>query len=115
MADVKDQAKGSIDEGASKAKKVTDSVASTTEETLGHLRDRAEPVLELAKAGYRQVAEHTKERVQRVGEVVSANPGISVSAAFGFGIALGVVITMSLRTPKPHGFASHFHRPGWLG
>jgi ElaB/YqjD/DUF883 family membrane-anchored ribosome-binding protein len=114
MAEVKDQAKGSIDEGASKAKKVTDSVGSTAEETLSQLRDWAEPALERAQAGYRQVAKHTKEGVQRVGEIVSANPGMSVSAAFGFGLALGVIITMSLRPPKRHGFASHFHRPSWL-
>jgi ElaB/YqjD/DUF883 family membrane-anchored ribosome-binding protein len=113
MADVKDQAKRAIDEGSSKAKEVTNSVGSTAEETLAQVRDWATPALERAQAGYRQVAEHTQEGIQRVGKVVSTNPGISVSAAFGFGVALGVVITMSLRTPKRHGFRSHFRRLGW--
>ena len=115
MADVKAQAKGAMDEGASKAKEITEPVACTAEETLTQVREWAQPALERAHAGYRKVAEQTQEGIQRVGEVVTANPGMSVSAAFGFGVALGVVITMSIRRPpKPHGFLSHFRPLSWL-
>jgi hypothetical protein len=70
--------------------------------------------MEQAQAGYRQVAKHTQEGLQQAGEVVRANPGMSLSAAFGVGIALGVVIGICVRPSRPHDLASHFHRPSWL-
>jgi ElaB/YqjD/DUF883 family membrane-anchored ribosome-binding protein len=115
MADAKDQAKDAIDEDASKAKQATETVAGKADETLSHVRDSTEPALERAQAGYRQVAEHTQEGIRQAGAVVRGNPGISVSAAFGVGIAIGVVIGIRLRPSKRDDLSSYFHRPSWLG
>jgi ElaB/YqjD/DUF883 family membrane-anchored ribosome-binding protein len=114
MADTKDYTKDAIDDGVSKAKKAAEVVAGKANETLSHARELAEPALERVHAGYQQVAKHTQEGMQRAVEVVRTNPGMSLSAAFGVGIALGVVIGISLRPSRPQGMASHFHRPTWL-
>ncbi len=103
MADVKERANDAVNEGAAKAKETTDALVGKADEVMSDVRGYAENVLEQSRQGYRQA-----------GAVVRRNPGLSVSTAFGIGVALGVVIGISLRPAKRNDFSSHFHRPSWL-
>jgi ElaB/YqjD/DUF883 family membrane-anchored ribosome-binding protein len=96
MADMKDQAKDAIEEGASKVKKATDTVGGKADETLSHVRNWAEPVLDQAQASYRQVAGQAHDGLRHAEQFVSGNPMPSVAAVFGVGIAVGIVIGISM-------------------
>jgi ElaB/YqjD/DUF883 family membrane-anchored ribosome-binding protein len=114
MADVKERAKDAVDEGTANAKESADTLADKAGEVMSDVRGYAGQVVEQSRQGYRQVAEQTQEGIRQAGAVVRGNPGLSLSAAFGVGIALGVVIGISLRPAKRNDFASYFHRPSWL-
>jgi hypothetical protein len=81
---------------------------------VSDVRGYAAHVLEQSKQEYGQAAEYAQKGLHQAGTVVRGNPGLSVSAAFGVGIALGVVIGISLRPSRRNDFSSHFQRPGWL-
>ena len=114
MADAKDRAKEAVDEGAAKAKETADTLAEKAGEVMSDVRGYAGHVLEQSRQGYGQVAKHAHEGIRQADAVVRGNPGLSVSAAFGVGVALGVVIGISLRPSRRNDLSSHFHRPEWL-
>jgi ElaB/YqjD/DUF883 family membrane-anchored ribosome-binding protein len=96
MADPKDHAKDAMDQGANQGKKVTDAVTGTSADALRNIRDAAEPLIEQAQAGYRQVAEQARERFGQGSEAVRRNPGPTVGAALGLGLVFGIVIGLSI-------------------
>jgi ElaB/YqjD/DUF883 family membrane-anchored ribosome-binding protein len=114
MADAKERAKDAVDEGTARAKETTDTLAEKAGEVMSDVRGYAGHVLEQSRQGYGQVVEHAEKGILQAGAVVRGNPGLSVSAAFGIGMALGVVIGISLRPGRRNDFSSHFHRPRWL-
>jgi ElaB/YqjD/DUF883 family membrane-anchored ribosome-binding protein len=114
MADSKERAKHAVDEGATKAKEATDSLAETAGEVVSDVRGYAGAVLEQSRQRLGQVAEHAQTGIRHAGAVVRDNPGLSVSAAFGVGIALGIVIGISLRPSRRNDFSSYLQRPSWL-
>jgi ElaB/YqjD/DUF883 family membrane-anchored ribosome-binding protein len=115
MADAKNRVKDAVDEGATKAKDTSNTLAATAGEVMSDVRDYAGHVLEQSRQGFGQVADHAQTAVRQAGEVVRGNPGLSLSAVFGVGIALGVVIGISWRRPsRRNDFLSHLRRPGWL-
>jgi ElaB/YqjD/DUF883 family membrane-anchored ribosome-binding protein len=114
MADTKERAKDAENEGAAKVKETADTLAEKAGEVMSDVRGYAGHVLEQSRQGYGQVAEHTQTGIRQAGAVIGGNPGLSVSAAFGVGIALGAVIGISLRPRRRNDFSSHFQRPSWL-
>ena len=96
MADAKDQAKDTFDKGADAAKKAADSVADKAGDVLCGAHGYADRVAGQAREGYRQVAERTHEGIRRADAIVRGNPGPSVAAAFGVGVAVGVILGLSL-------------------
>jgi ElaB/YqjD/DUF883 family membrane-anchored ribosome-binding protein len=115
MADVKERVADAGEEAASKAKGAADLVAKKTDEVVNVARDFAGHVTEQSREGYRQVAAQAQSGMRQASESVRANPGLAVTAAFGVGVALGVVIGLSSRPSRRNDLSSHFHRPGWLG
>ena len=115
MADVKERVADAGEEAASKAKGVADTVAKKADEVMNGARDLAGHLTEQSRDGYRQVAAHAQNGVQQASASVRANPVLVVTAAFGVGVALGVVIGLNSRPSRRHDFSSHFHRPSWLG
>jgi ElaB/YqjD/DUF883 family membrane-anchored ribosome-binding protein len=114
MADAKERAKDAMDEGATKAKDTANTLTETAGEVISDVSGYAGQVLEQSRQGFGQVADHAQSAVRHAGAAVRENPGLSVSAAFGVGIALGVVIGISLRPSRRHDFSSYVQRPGWL-
>jgi ElaB/YqjD/DUF883 family membrane-anchored ribosome-binding protein len=114
MADAKDRAKDAMEEGATKAKGTENTLVETAGEVISNVSDYAGHVLEQSRQGFGQVADHAQTGIRHAGAVVRGNPGLSVSAAFGVGIALGIVIGISLRPSRRNDFSSYLHRPSWL-
>jgi ElaB/YqjD/DUF883 family membrane-anchored ribosome-binding protein len=96
MADAKDQAKSAIDEGARRANKGADADADKPGDVVIGVHSYAEQVVGRSREGYRQFAERTHEGIRHAGVVVRDDPGPSVAAAFGVGIAVGVLIGLTL-------------------
>jgi ElaB/YqjD/DUF883 family membrane-anchored ribosome-binding protein len=115
MADTKERVADAGEEAASKAKGVAETVAKKADEVMNDSRDFAGHLTEQSRQGYRQVAAHARNGMQQASASVRAYPGLAVTAAFGLGVALGVVIGMSSRPSRRNDFSSHFHRPNWLG
>jgi ElaB/YqjD/DUF883 family membrane-anchored ribosome-binding protein len=114
MADTKERTRDAVDDGAAKAKETADTIASKAGEVIGDVRGYAGHVAEQSRQGYRQVAEQAQEGVRQAGAAISGNPGRSAAMAFGVGVALGVVIGMSMRPKKRDDLSSRLHLPGWL-
>jgi hypothetical protein len=115
MADAKDRVTDAGEEAASKAKAVADTVAKKADEVVNGARDFAGHLTEQSRQGYEQVAAHAQNGMRQASASIRANPGLAVTAAFGLGVAVGVVIGMSARPSRRNDFSSHFHRPDWLG
>jgi uncharacterized protein YjbJ (UPF0337 family) len=80
--------------GASAASSIAETArgyAEQASEYAAHAGDRL-------RSNYGQVSEYARERLDRAEDVVRHNPTQSVAAAFGFGIVLGVVVGMALRS-----------------
>jgi ElaB/YqjD/DUF883 family membrane-anchored ribosome-binding protein len=100
MADFNDQAKDAIDEGAETAKKVAVAVADKAADVMSGVRDYADRVVGQTREGYGQVAERAQEGIRLADAVVRGNPGPSVATAFGVGIAIGVIVGLTVRSRR---------------
>jgi ElaB/YqjD/DUF883 family membrane-anchored ribosome-binding protein len=114
MADTKERAKDAVAEGATKAKEATNTLAETAGEVMNEVRGYAGHVLEQSRQGFGEVADHAQTGMRHAGAVVRGNPGLSVVAAFGVGIALGVVIGIRRWPSRRNDFSSRLRRLGWL-
>jgi uncharacterized protein YjbJ (UPF0337 family) len=50
------------------------------------------------REGYASVAEEARDQFDRAESMVRQNPGESVAVAFGFGVALGLVVGLAIRS-----------------
>ena len=100
MADVEDRANDAIHEGEDGVKQGAEVVAEKAGEVMSGVRGYAGHVAEQSRRGYRQVAEETREGIRQAGAVVRGNLGPSVATAFGIGIAVGVIVGLSLRSRR---------------
>jgi len=92
--------KDAIEEGAERAKGTVDRVAGKTGEMMTDVRGYAEHVFDQSRQGYRQAAERAEEGFRQAGAVVRENPGLTISAAVGLGIAVGVMVGLSMGTDR---------------
>jgi len=67
---------------------------------MGDVRGYAEHILDQSRQGYRQVAERAEEGFRQAGEMVRENPGLTVSAAIGLGLVVGVMIGLTLGSDR---------------
>jgi ElaB/YqjD/DUF883 family membrane-anchored ribosome-binding protein len=100
MPDFKDHAKEAIEQGADHAKKAVDSVAARTGDALSEVRHYAEPRLAEAQAGFRDFADQGQQGFRYAERYVRGNPGQSVAAVLGVGIALGVLIGLNMASRR---------------
>lgn len=115
MANTKEQATSAGEEVAAKAKEETATLAEKAGEVMKDVSDHAGHLAEQSRDAYKHVAKHTQKGIRQAGAVVRANPGLSLTAAFGVGVTLGILVGLTMRPSRRHGFSSHFHRPSWLG
>jgi uncharacterized protein YjbJ (UPF0337 family) len=76
-------------------------VSSFTEAARGYAQNAGEyasHATDRLRAGYGQMSDYARERYDRAEEVVRHNPTQSVAAAFGFGLIMGVVVGLALRS-----------------
>lgn len=73
--------------GASTLSHATEAVGQYAQQAGQHLRDK-----------YQDVAEQVNEGYEQVGRVVRANPTQSLAAAFGVGLAVGVLVGLAMRS-----------------
>ena len=73
--------------GASALSRAAETAGNYAEQASHQIRDK-----------YQDVAEQVGEGYQQVGRVVRGNPTQSVAAAFGIGLALGLMVGISLKS-----------------
>jgi len=73
-------------------------VAESAREYAQHAREFAAHAGDRLREGYGQVGDAARQRYEMAEDVVRRNPGQSVAAAFGFGLVLGVVVGLALRS-----------------
>jgi ElaB/YqjD/DUF883 family membrane-anchored ribosome-binding protein len=94
MSHAKDRMRNAIGERAA------DSIAEKTNEMISHARGIAGEVLDQSRERYRQAAQRAEEGFRQAGAVVRENPGLMVTAAVGIGLAVGVLIGLSMATDR---------------
>src|SRR4051794_25131707 len=73
-------------------------VAEAAREYTQHARDFASQAGGRLREGYNQAGDMARQRYEMAEDMVRRNPGQSVAAAFGFGLVLGVVVGLALRS-----------------
>jgi len=73
-------------------------VAESAREYAQHAREFAAHAGDRLREGYGLVGYAARQRYEMAEDVVRRNPGQSVAAAFGFGLVLGVVVGLALRS-----------------
>jgi ElaB/YqjD/DUF883 family membrane-anchored ribosome-binding protein len=114
MASTKDQVTNTGEEVATKAKEDAATLAEKAGEVVKEVSGHAGQLAEQSRDAYKQVAKHTQKGIRQAGAVVRANPGLSLTAAFGVGVTLGILVGMTMRPSRRNDFSSHFRRPSWL-
>jgi len=89
-----------IDEGAAMAKGTVDRVAEQSGEMASNVRGYAEHVLDRTRHGYRQVADRAEEGFRQASALARENPGMTISAALGIGLAIGALIGLSVGSDR---------------
>jgi ElaB/YqjD/DUF883 family membrane-anchored ribosome-binding protein len=100
MSNAKDGVKDAIGETVAKARVSVDKVAEKTGEMMSDVRGYAEHVFDQSRQGYRQAAERAEEGFRQAGSVIRENPGLTISAAVGLGIAVGVMVGLRMGTDR---------------
>jgi len=73
-------------------------VTEAAREYAQQARDFAANAGDRLREGYGQVGDMARQRYEMAEDTVRRNPGQSVAAAFGFGLVLGVVVGLALRS-----------------
>ena len=114
MANTKEPVRNTGEEVATKTKEEANTLAEKAGEVMKDVSSHAGQLAEQSRDAYKQVAKHAAEGVRQADAVVRADPALSLTAAFGVGVGLGILIGMTMRPNRRRDFASHFHRPSWL-
>jgi ElaB/YqjD/DUF883 family membrane-anchored ribosome-binding protein len=94
MSYAKDRMRDAIGERAA------DSIAEKTSEMMSNARGIAGEVFDQSRERYRQAAARAEEGFRQASAVMRENPGLTVSAAVGLGLAVGVLIGLSVATDR---------------
>jgi ElaB/YqjD/DUF883 family membrane-anchored ribosome-binding protein len=100
MSHSKDGLKDAIGEGAAMARGSADKVAEKAGEMMSDARGYAEHVFDQSRRGYRRAVERADEGFRQAGAVMRENPGLTISAAIGLGIAVGVIVGLSMAADR---------------
>ena len=100
MADIKDQAKDKIEEGTNWAKKTVDAAVEKAADVSSSARDYATQAVNKAQAGYEEVADRSQEVFRQADDAVRENPHLSVGAALGAGVLVGMLVVLALRSGR---------------
>jgi len=73
--------------GSSTVASATQAVGQFAQQAGGRLRE-----------GYDQLSDQARERYELAEDLVRQNPGQSVAAAFGIGLAVGVIVGLAMRS-----------------
>jgi ElaB/YqjD/DUF883 family membrane-anchored ribosome-binding protein len=99
-ADPTGRAKGAIHEGIDLAKKAADVVTSKASDVTAGARDSAENALAKFHEGSEQIAHLGRQGFRDADALVRANPGTSLTLAFGAGIGIGFMLGLALRPTR---------------
>jgi uncharacterized protein YjbJ (UPF0337 family) len=72
--------------------------AGTISQVAGSAREFAQHAGQRFRDTYGQVGDLARERYEMAEDLVRSNPSQSVAAAFGFGLVVGVVVGLALRS-----------------
>jgi ElaB/YqjD/DUF883 family membrane-anchored ribosome-binding protein len=100
MGDVKDQPKDKIEEVKNWAENTVDAVSDKAGDVATGVRDLAKQTLGKAQEGYQRVAEQSREVFRDADAAVRDNPHLSVGAALGAGLFVGVLVALALRSGR---------------
>jgi ElaB/YqjD/DUF883 family membrane-anchored ribosome-binding protein len=100
MADVRGQAQDGLNAGVDKASEAAEVVAEKSGELMCGVRGNAKQMAGHTREGCREVEERVQGGLRLVGAAVRENPGPSVAMVFGFGIVIGAVIGLGLRSRR---------------
>jgi uncharacterized protein YjbJ (UPF0337 family) len=96
------ESREAIERFLSSAASGTSSAVSQAAETAREYAQQAGSYVRSAgdrmREGYGHLADEAREQVDRAQDVVRHNPAESLAVAFGFGIALGLVVGMAVRS-----------------
>jgi len=84
--------------GASGVSSATEAVGNYAQQAADRLRDQYGNIAEQARDRYGNLLSDARDRAEYAQDVVRHNPGQSVAAAFGVGLAVGVVVGLALRS-----------------
>jgi uncharacterized protein YjbJ (UPF0337 family) len=84
--------------GGSVVSQATEAVGQFAHQASDRLRDQYGHLSDEARARYEHLADQTRERYQASQDLVRHHPGQSVAAAFGFGLVVGIVVGIALRS-----------------
>jgi ElaB/YqjD/DUF883 family membrane-anchored ribosome-binding protein len=96
MADVKDEAKDKVKEGKIWAKDAVDAMADKAGYVASTVRGHAMQVADKAQEGCQEVAERSQEVFRHADATVRENPHLSVGAALGAGVFVGMLVGLAL-------------------
>ena len=77
---------------------LTSDGASTVSHAAEKVRDMASGATDRLKDGYGQISDFTQQRYEMAEDMVRERPGQSIAAAFGLGMALGLVVGIAIRS-----------------
>jgi ElaB/YqjD/DUF883 family membrane-anchored ribosome-binding protein len=100
MSHTKDDLRRTIGEGAARARGSAERAGEQAGEMMGDVRDYAEHLLDQSRDAYRQAAACAEEGIRHAGKVMRQNPGLTLSAAIGLGVMIGVVVGMNLGSDR---------------
>jgi len=84
--------------GSSGIASATEAVGNYAQQATDRLRDQYGHLADQARDRYGNLVNVARDRAEHAQDVVRHNPGQSVAAAFGVGLAVGVVVGLALRS-----------------
>jgi ElaB/YqjD/DUF883 family membrane-anchored ribosome-binding protein len=100
MSHAKDHLRRTIGEGAALARGSAERAGEQASEMMGDVRGYAEHLVDQSREAYRQAAACAEEGIRQAGAAMRKNPGVTLSAALGLGVMIGVIVGMNLASDR---------------
>jgi uncharacterized protein YjbJ (UPF0337 family) len=84
--------------GASSIAQATEAVGTYAQQAAGRLREGYEQVSDQARRGYEQVSDQARMHYEQAQDYIQQRPAQTVLGAFGFGLMVGVLVGLALRS-----------------